>query len=211
MGCRALTGAQNQKQLQEVNFADSLLASVFPGHDPDPLPSEQVAGGGDMDPWANLAVPLTREAFISAQRGDASLARCWSSVVKRSQCSPKQPFFVENGVLMRQHVGPSQRALCELEVCPGVVYQVVVPVSYRQHVLALGHEHFWAGHPGITKTYGRILRHFFWPAMRSEVARYCKTCLTCQTVGKPNWLSPPAPLQPIPAMGNLLNTCSLTA
>lgn len=37
--------------------------------------------------------------------------------------------------------------------------------------------------------------------MRSEVARFCKTCPTWQIVGKPNQVVPPAPLQPIPIMG----------
>lgn len=81
------------------------------------------------------------------------------------------------------------------------MYQVVVPVCCRYHVLALGHEHLWGVHLGITKPYNRILRHFFWPAMRSEVTSYCKTCPTCQIVGKPNKFVPPAPLQPIPVMG----------
>lgn len=91
----ALTRAQTHKQSKEVNLADSLLASVFPGYDPPS--SDEVEGSGDTEPETppetNLAVPPTREAFITAQRGDPSLARCWSSVVKRSQCSEKQLFF----------------------------------------------------------------------------------------------------------------------
>lgn len=37
--------------------------------------------------------------------------------------------------------------------------------------------------------------------MRSDVTSYCKTCPTCQIVGKPNQFVPPAPLQPIPVKG----------
>ncbi|XDV48358.1 hypothetical protein PO909_017780 [Leuciscus waleckii] len=47
-------------------------------------------------------------------------------------------------------------------------------------VVSNPHEHLWAGHLGISKTYN---------------------CRTCQVVGKPNQPVPPAPLQPIPVVG----------
>lgn len=81
------------------------------------------------------------------------------------------------------------------------VYQFVVPVGWRRHVLELAHEHLWSGHLGVAKTYNRVLRHFFWPGMKADVARYCRTCSTCQIVGKPNQIVPPAPLHPVPAVG----------
>ena len=83
----------------------------------------------------------------------------------------------------------------------GSVCQIVIPAAYRQHVLELAHDHPWSGHLGVTKTHDRILKHFFWPGMKKEVARFCKTCSTCQVVGKPNQVVPPAPLHPIPAVG----------
>lgn len=54
---------------------------------------------------------------------------------------------------------------------------------------------------GIRKTLDRVLWHFYWPGVKSDVSQYCKTCHTCQTVGKPNQVIPPAPLHPIPAVG----------
>lgn len=82
-----------------------------------------------------------------------------------------------------------------------VVRQLVVPTSLRWHVLQLAHDHAWSGHLGVTKTYDRILQHFFWPAMKADVVQFCNTCHTCQLVGKPNQAVPPAPLRPIPAVG----------
>lgn len=67
--------------------------------------------------------------------------------------------------------------------------------------MSLAHDHPWSGHLGITKTYNRVLQHFFWPGLKTDVSRYCKTCHTCQVVGKPNRTVPPAPLRPIPAVG----------
>lgn len=60
-----------------------------------------------MKPELDSAVLLTREALIKAQGSDPSLAKFWANVVEKSKCSKKQPFFVENGVLMRQWVDPS--------------------------------------------------------------------------------------------------------
>lgn len=82
------------------------------------------------------------------------------------------------------------------------MYQMVVPVKFRQHVLELAHEHLWSGHLGVTKTYNRVLKHLFWPGMKADdVVSFCKTCPTCQIVEKPNQVVPPAPLHPIPAIG----------
>ena len=81
------------------------------------------------------------------------------------------------------------------------VVQVVVPTSYRQSVLSLAHDHLWSGHLGIAKTYDRVLKHFFWPGLKRDVARFCRTCHVCQVTGKPNQVIKPAPLHLIPAMG----------
>ena len=56
-----------------------------------------------------------------------------------------------------------------------------------------------SGHLGINKTHHKIINHFYWPGLKSDVSKYCKTCHTCQMVGKPNQTIPKAQLQPIPA------------
>lgn len=53
----------------------------------------------------------------------------------------------------------------------------------------------------MTKTYNQVLQHFFWPSLKADVSRHCKNCHTYQIVGKPNQIVPPAPLRPIPAVG----------
>lgn len=37
--------------------------------------------------------------------------------------------------------------------------------------------------------------------MKADVVHFCKTCHTCHLVGKPNQVVPPAPLYPIPVVG----------
>ena len=44
-----------------------------------------------------------------------------------------------------------------------VKHQVVLPKLYRNGVLSMAHETPLAGHLGISKTYNKILNHFFWP------------------------------------------------
>lgn len=53
---------------------------------------------------------------------------------------------------------------------------------------------------GVTKTYECVLRHFFWPRLKKDVASYVKFCDTCQLTGKPNQSITPAELFPTPAM-----------
>jgi hypothetical protein len=82
------------------------------------------------------------------------------------------------------------------------VHQVVLPESYRTDVIRIAHELPLSGHLGVRKTQGRILKHFYWPGVFRDIAEFCRTCSTCQVVGKPNQVIKPAPLIPIPAVGN---------
>lgn len=76
----------------------------------------------------------------------------------------------------------------------------MIPSNYRNKVLSVAHDGL-AGHLGINKTHDRILLHFFWPGLKWDVMKFCKTCHVCQVTGKPNQPIPPAPLHPIPVVG----------
>ena len=86
-----------------------------------------------------------------------------------------------------------------------VYHQIVVPKSYHHEILSIAHESPMSGHLGINKTYHKIINHFYWPGLKSDVSKYCKTCHTCQMVGKPNQTIPKAQLQPIPAFDELFS------
>lgn len=79
------------------------------------------------------------------------------------------------------------------------VFQVVLPLRLREAVLKVAHNE--SGHSGVNKTYNRVLRHFFWPRVKKDVSAYIKTFHTCQLTDKPNQTLKPAPLFPIPAVG----------
>lgn len=144
----------------------------------------------------SLSLPVTRERLGAAQRADPTLSRCFSSVVSNNNASGDTvKYLVENDVLMRKW------SPAAAESDSSAVYQIVVPSVYRPLVLSVAHESQWSGHLGITKTYQLILKHFFWPGLKSDVASYCRCCHVCQIAGKPNQTIPQAPLHPIPAMG----------
>uniref|UniRef100_A0AAQ5X4U8 Gypsy retrotransposon integrase-like protein 1 n=1 Tax=Amphiprion ocellaris TaxID=80972 RepID=A0AAQ5X4U8_AMPOC len=80
------------------------------------------------------------------------------------------------------------------------IFQIVVPTKFREEVLSCSHNQ--TGHLGVNKTYHHILRYFFWPRLKRDIASFIKTCHTCQLTGKPNQSIKPAPLHPIPAIEN---------
>ena len=104
-------------------------------------------------------------------------------------------YYVKNDILMRKWHPPDVSADDEWTVN----HQIVVPRAYRPEILNLAHETPMSGHLGVNKTYHKILNHFFWPGLKSDVSQHCKSCHTCQMVGKLNQTIPKASLQPIPA------------
>lgn len=144
-----------------------------------------------------VKLPATREEFITAQQGDVSLLKCRSFVVGQEQVKRRKVAYVLVDGLLRR------RWSTDISVDDDwtATYQVVVPSTYRSQVLSLAHDHPWSGHMGVTKTYNRVLKHFFWPGLKSDVVQHCRTCHVCQVAGKPNQVIPPAALCPIPVMG----------
>ena len=63
----------------------------------------------------------------------------------------------------------------------------------------MAHDTPMSGHLDVTKTYHKILTHFYWPSLKKDVSQYCRICHKWQMVGKPNQKIPKAHLQPIPA------------
>ena len=104
-------------------------------------------------------------------------------------------FYLKDGVLMRKWRPPQVPANEDW----AVQHQIVVPTSYRPEILSIAHETPLSGHLGVNKTFLKILKHFYWPNLKKDVAQFCRSCHTCQMVGKPNQTIPKAHLQPIPA------------
>lgn len=190
-----VTRAQSRKTEAE-DLATSFISPIFLS---DMLPDasdkavEKVPGSDT----SGVKLSVTRERVIAAQHEDRSLQKCIAAAVSAEKARErKTAYFMENGLLMRKWCS---------DVADGAewtsVYQIVIPSCYRQQVLSLAHDHDLSGHLGIKKTYYRVLRHFFWPRLKTDVTRFCRTCRVCQITGKPNQVIPCAPLVPIPAVG----------
>ena len=144
----------------------------------------------------NEAVSLTKSDLVAKQHGDPTLEYIYRQVVDLAQVDNTPVcFFEKNGVLMRKWRSPYDRA-----DDASVKYQIVLPESYRIGVLKLAHEGSMSGHLGVRKTKDRILQHFFFPRLGPCVSAFCRTCHTCQLVGKPNQTIPKAHLKPIPVL-----------
>lgn len=118
----------------------------------------------------------------------------WSPKETCNPASKPVGFYLENGVLMCNW-SPS------VDVVEMSVHQIVISSAFRYQILHLAHDNLWSGHLGIGKTYTHGLKHFFWPPLKCDVTKYCRSFHICQRAGNPNQTIPPAPLHPIPAIG----------
>ena len=141
---------------------------------------------------------LSRNQLIKEQNNDPELLKLCEKVMTNDELQ-KSPvgYYLNEGVLMRKWRPPDISACDEWEV----VHQIVVPVIYRSNIMTMAHCLPLGGHLGVNKTVNKILKHFFWPGLRKDVSNFCKTCHTCQLVGKHQADPPVAPLHPIPAFG----------
>lgn len=94
-------------------------------------------------------------------------------------------FALRDGILYRRNIQSR-----------GPELLLVVPKHLRLAVLQELHDAPTAGHMGITRTYDRVRRRFFWPGLYRSVRRYVASCDLCQRRKTPA-LPPAGLLQPI--------------
>ena len=139
---------------------------------------------------------FSRSEMIAEQQKDPEISKLFSMAVDYDEVSQNPVCYYEkHGVLMRKWRPPDVNS----DEDWAIRHQIVVPKSYRSEILKLAHENVLSGHLGINKTYQKVSVHFYWPGIRKDVVEFCRSCHTCQVVGKPNQTPPKAPLKPIPA------------
>ena len=42
-----------------------------------------------------------------------------------------------------------------------------------------------SGHLGV-EMYAKVSSYFYWPGLGKDIVQFCRSCHTCQMVGKPN-------------------------
>ena len=75
--------------------------------------------------------------------------------------------------------------------------RMFVPPNCRDEVLKEFHHSKFVVHPGGTKMYQDLKRHYWWKGMKNDVARFVCSCLICQQV-KAEHHRPAGMLQPLP-------------
>ena len=174
---------------EDFDLTDTFLSKVF-NTDQSVIP----CGSKPLD--TNSDQTFSRSKLIVEQNKDQEISSLFDRAVSEDEISNHPVcYYTKFGVLMRKWRPPEVSVDDEW----AVKYQIVVPKSYHSEILRIAHETPLAGHLGINKTYHKILNHFFWPGLKRDVSHFCKSCHTCQMVGKPNQTIPKAPLQPIPA------------
>ena len=174
----------SQSPVPENEDTDIDLSFLFP----DSFSAGSVLSAGD--------VRQGKEALIAAQRADESLAPMMEQAeMQERDAAPTTSYHLKEGVLYRRWLPPTYpREDAEW----AAVEQLMVPVGYRQMLLEVAHDGRFAGHMGTRKSLDKLTRLYYWPGIRSDVARHCKECLICQRTGKPNQKISPAPLVKIP-------------
>ena len=130
-----------------------------------------------------------RNQLILDQKSDVTLEKIYSEATEMAP-EKSDGYFFTNGVLMHCKYLTNERN--------GIRYvdRIVVPESYRNEILRVGHTIPLSGHMGSKKTLERITVHFFWPGLHFDVRKYCATCPQCQVVAR-KLKSSRAPLKPV--------------
>ena len=117
-----------------------------------------------------------KSTIENLQKKDSTLKKCFDRIGKPIiRENYVGEFYKKNGLLYRKHQ----------ETKTGRSFnQLVVPKELRRQVMSVNHESAFSGHLGAKKTEVRILPNFFWPGLRQDVIRFCRSCDVCQRTVK---------------------------
>lgn len=139
-------------------------------------------------------VPATKHCILSLsdfpnigneQRRDASLRSIIETLISTPHARSARMFQLKDGILYRRNLRPD-----------GPELLLAIPEHLRLDVLQQLHDLTTAGHLGVSRTYDRIRRRFFWPGLYRSVRQYVRSCDLCQRRKTPNTY-PAGLLQPL--------------
>ena len=117
--------------------------------------------------------------------------------------------YLENGILPQDEGRARELVLGSSSywLLDGILYHVepdkslrlIPPDHDREHLFQEAHSGIFGAHLKDAKIHGELLKHNWWPKMRTDICRWCQSCLVCVTrqAGRP--IRPP--LTPIPVSG----------
>src|SRR3989442_14863121 len=98
--------------------------------------------------------------FQKMQREDTSLQKYWNMVGR-----PDNRYVV---------MGDKKLLYRTTKIRGLTVYQLLIPKEKREMLISKAHETELAGRMGVNKTAKRLGVHFWWPKVRSMVAKFIK-------------------------------------
>ena len=130
-----------------------------------------------------------RNQLIADQKSDVTLEKIRREAFQKVPEVSDGYFFTNDLLFHRKYLSDEHNGTRYVD-------RIVVPESYRNEILRVGHTIPLSGHMGSKKTFDRIAAHFSWPGLSFDVRKYCATCLQCQLVTR-KLKSKRAPLKPV--------------
>uniref|UniRef100_L7LV95 RNA-directed DNA polymerase n=1 Tax=Rhipicephalus pulchellus TaxID=72859 RepID=L7LV95_RHIPC len=173
-------------RLQEYSF--TVVYKTGRQHEDADCLSRHPVDPPDLPESGESTCVLALSAFANIgdeQRRDPHLRDIINRLSDPSTPSSLRLFVLQDGILYHYNMHPD-----------GPDLLLVIPSHMRQTVLAQLHDVPTAGHLGVSRTYDRVRRRFFWPGIYRSVRRYVASCKPCQHRKTPATL-PAGLLQPI--------------
>lgn len=121
----------------------------------------------------NSEPSVTKEKLVRWQEEDPTLGKFRRLREVKKRHNQEVSFQLKNDILYRVYVHPKVNAGKPLR-------QVMVPQRLRNRVMVLAHDSTLGGHLGVKKTTDKILSNFYWPGIKGDVSRFCRSCDICQ-------------------------------
>ena len=137
-----------------------------------------------------------KQTLVKEQIEDSEVSSFYRGAEKEGELNDlcREVYMIRDDILYRV----SRLRNADVDSSWGIRKQIVVPKKFRTMILGEAHENVCGGHLGIQKTTEKISKNFYWPTVKKDVRKFCKSCHDCQVMGKPNQKIPKAPLYPIP-------------
>ena len=123
---------------------------------------------------ATAADPVLSEVTRCIESGGDASADVTSTAAGRFYIGEREHLFVRDGLVCRQKVSAREA-------------QILVPESVQCEIIRLAHDVPLAAHFGVDRTVHQITRRYFWFNLKNSVREYCRSCLGCARVKRPNF------------------------
>ena len=116
-------------------------------------------------------LPLSAKQMIQLQKNDAQAKNIVDKL--RKEKDNAKMFIMHDGVLCRLWTEEKETFRCTF-----------VPEVLRDPLLVLAHNQY--SHNGGQRTYMALKKMYYWPGMKSDVFKHCKTCKECMLQNQAN-------------------------